>query len=170
MTDAVLQIQHLGAICFNVSDPGAATSNSFPLVVGGGNNAGTIRREPLVVPPGHFYSIVIEGGVPFAPVSLFADFGIVIPQAAFPDPVTNFVLALTPLTGSAGPFVVAFDGVGVFGPPQGITFDANGTFVLPGIQLPFPLFGVPVTLQAVYLDPTSPLGFRLTWAKFPELI
>ena len=75
---------------------------------------------------------------------------------------------MSPLTGSAGPYLVVFDGLGVTGSPSGASFDASGTFTIPGILLPNPPFGVSATVQAVYLDPSSPVGFRLTWARFPE--
>jgi hypothetical protein len=157
-----------GGICMNVSEPGVPVSNSVALVVGTGNNAGTFRREPFDPSPGDLYSIIMEGGAPFAPFTLLADFGVGSPVPGFPDPISNLVLAVSPFVGSAGPFVVVFDGMGIFGPPSGIAYDGSGSFVIPFIPLPNPPFGVAITLQAVYVDPTSPLGFRLTWARFPE--
>jgi hypothetical protein len=152
----------------NVQNGIADVSNSVPLVVGSGNNAATIRRQPLAPAPGSVYAILMEGGPPLAPLTLVADLGTVTPVAAFPDPVTNFVLAVSPLTGSAGPYVVVYDGLGLYGPPSGTAFDANGNFVIPGIVLPNPPLGVSASVQALYVDPTSPLGVRLTWARFPE--
>jgi hypothetical protein len=112
----------------------------------------------------------MEGAPPFATFSLFVDFGTVTPVPAFPDPITDLVLAVSPITGSAGPLLTVFDGLGVFGPATGIAFDGSGTFVIPGIVLPNPPLGLAVTIQAAYLDPTSPIGLRLTWARFPEEI
>ena len=165
---AVPQTQIPGGICVNVQNTIGDVSNSAALVVGSGSNVGTLRRQPLAPSPGDTYAIVMEGAPPFAVFSLFADLGTVNPLPGFPDPVTDLVLAVSPFTGSAGPFLIVFDGLGVFGPPTGISYDGTGTFVIPGIVLPNPPLGLAVTIQAAYLDPTSPIGLRLTWAKFPE--
>jgi hypothetical protein len=165
---SIPQTQIPGALCINVQNNLGEVSNGVALPVGSGNNAGTIRRSPLVPVPGGTYSIVLEGGIPGAPLTLLADLGAVTPLVGFPDPVSNFVLALSPLTGSAGPLVPVLDGLGLFGAPGGFAFDAAGRFVLPGIPLPVPPYGITATLQAAYLDPASPIGLRLTWAKYPE--
>jgi hypothetical protein len=168
LTPAVAQARLPGAICMNVQNTPSDVSNSVPLVVGSGHNAATIRRQPLAPAPGTIYSILIEGGPPLGPLTLAADFGTVTPLAAFPNATANLVLAVSPLAGSPGPFLVVFDGLGVYGPPSGAAFDASGRFVIPGILLPNPPLGVSATIQAVYPDPSSPFGFGLTWARFPE--
>ena len=167
---SIPQTQIPGGLCINVQNTVADVSNSAALIVGSGSNAGTIRRHPLTPAPGEAYSIVMEGAPPFAILSLFVDFGTVTPVTAFPDPITNLVLAVSPITGSAGPLLTVFDGLGVFGPATGIAFDGAGSFVIPGIILPNPPLGLAVTIQAAYLDPTSPIGLRLNWARFPEEI
>ena len=165
---SIPQTQIAGALCMNVENNASEVSNSVPLVVGAGANAGTIRRHPLVPTPGGTYSIVIEGGIPNAPFSLFGDLGTVTPVAAWPHVFANFVLALSPITGSGGPLITVFDGLGVFGPPGPFVLDAAGNFAITGITLPQPALGITATLQAAYLDPASPIGLRLTWARFPE--
>jgi hypothetical protein len=157
-----------GGICFNVQNTVADVSKSVALPVGPGSNAGTIRRQPLAPSPGDTYSILVEGCPPFAPFTLMADLGTVTPVPAFPDATTNLVLAVSPFAGSAGPFYVLLDGAAIFGPSDGAAFDANGSFVLPGIGLPNPPIGITATIQIAYYDPTSPIGVRLTWARFPE--
>ena len=66
--------------------------------------------------------------------------------------------------------IVPFDGIGVFGPGTGMTLDANGSFIIPGLGLPAVPIGINATIQVAYLDPTSPIGIRVTWARFPESI
>jgi hypothetical protein len=169
---SIPQTQIAGGICINVQNnvqnSAADVSNTVALVVGSGNNIGTIRRQPLMPLPGSTYAIMVEGGLPFVPFSLFADLGTVTPLSGFPDPVSNFVLAVSPITGSAGPFIPLIDGLGIFGPATGTSLDASGKFVVPGIYLPNPSVGITATIQVAYLDPSSPIGLRLTWARFPE--
>jgi Subtilase family len=167
---SVPQTQIAGALCINVENNASEVSNSVALVVGAGGNAGTIRRHPLVPTPGGTYAILIEGGVPNAPFSLFGDLGTVAPVSAWPHVFANFVLSISPLTGSAGPLVTVFDGLGVFGPPGPFVLDAAGNFAIYGITLPQPAIGITATLQAAYVDPTSTIGLRLTWARFPETL
>jgi hypothetical protein len=164
---SIPQTQIPGALCINVQN-GVVVSNSVALRCGPGNNQGTMRRDPLVPTPGGFYSLLIEGGAPFAPFTLVGDLGTVTPVPGFPDAANDYVLAVTPATGSAGPLVPVLDGLGLFGPAGPFALDGAGKFTIPGIYLPSPPVGITATLQVAYLDPTSPLGVRLTWARFPE--
>jgi hypothetical protein len=168
LTPDVQQAVLPGGVCFNVASATGDVSGSVALVVESGANAGTIRRHPLAPQPGDSFVWVLEGGLPFAPLTLVADLGVGTPLVGFPDATSNLVLAVSPLTGSAGPLIPLVDGLGLFGAPQGVGYDANGTFVFPPITLPDPPFGITATLQAAYFDPSSPVGIRLTWARFPE--
>jgi beta-lactamase superfamily II metal-dependent hydrolase len=169
LSTEVPQTVRPGGVCVNVQSPTGDVSNSAALVVDGGQNAGTIRRQPLAPQPGTPFVWVLEGGPPLAPVTLVADLGAALPFAPFPDAANNLVLAVSPVTGSAGPLIVLVDGMGLFGPPQGAAYDANGKFVCPLVlYLPDPPLGINATLQAAYPDPSIPLGIRLTWARYPE--
>ena len=63
---------------------------------------------------------------------------------------------------------VLADGMGLFGPPLPIAFDANGRFELPGFVLLNPSLGLSLTVQGVHFDPSAPLGWRIQWARFPD--
>jgi hypothetical protein len=164
------QTQLRGGIAINVQNAVADVSNTLALVVGGGSNQGTIRRQPLMPNPGDLFQVKMEGGTPFMPLTALLDFGTVTPFYPFLDPAQDLVLSVTSLTGSAGPLFPLFDGIGLFLPPDGTAYDATGTFTTPAFALPLPLFGVTFTVQGLYLDLAAPNGFRLTWAKFPETI
>ncbi len=162
----VLQSTRAGAIAFTVENAPNGVSNTVPLLVGGGSNAGTIRRHPLAPIPGQAYSAIIEGGYPSGVFTLAIDLLNPPPVAAWPTPQVDLVLAVT----SSGSIIPLVDGFGLFSQATGATLDANGNFALPGFALPNPPYGFALTAQAVYLDPTSPLGFRLTWARFPDYL
>jgi hypothetical protein len=75
------------------------------------------------------------------------------------------------LFGSPVPLI---DGLGLFGAASPIPFalDPDGTapfgaFVLPGLAKPIPALGLNVAVQAVFPDPASPIGLRLTWILNP---
>lgn len=78
------------------------------------------------------------------------------------------MLAVTPYAGSTGLLVPLVDGFGLFSPATGATLDAFGGYLIPGLVVPNPPFGIDITVQGVYLDPAALLGFRLTWARYPE--
>lgn len=166
-----------GGIAINVANTPFATTRSFILKVGTGGNGGIVTHYPLAepVPPGTTFSVVIEGGTPGAPFSLFYDFTNPAPVTNFPTAAANQVLALTP----AGLGVIV-DGIGIVGPPIGTTlapvpplFPPNplappgGSFTLPGVVSSAVPLGVTITIQAVYLDPAVPGGIKLTWARHP---
>ncbi len=165
---SVLQTQRLGGVAMNVTNGDLAVSGTIPVLVGAGSNYGTLRRHPLAPAPGDPYSIFLEYGYPDAPLTIIVDAGNPTPITPWPDPTSNFVLAVTDLAGSPGPWIPILDGIGIFGPSTGSTFDAFGAFTIPGLSLPNPSLGVDLTAQAVFLDPAAPLGFTLTWARFPE--
>ena len=143
--------------------------DSVALPVGGSwSNQGTIRRAPMDVGPGQPYSMVMEGGSPFAPVTVLADLGVVNPVAPFPTGAENLVISLSPFAGSAGPLIPVFDGLGLFGPAIPFAYDANGKIVVPGFVLPPVPLGISATLQAVYFDPGNPTVLKLTWARTPD--
>jgi hypothetical protein len=87
---------------------------------------------------------------------------------AFPSAAGNFVLAVGPYAGSPGPFIPIIEGIGLHGPPSGATLDANGGFAIPGFVAPDPALGLSLTVQGLYLDAAAPLGFRMTWARWPD--
>ncbi len=160
-----------GGIALSVQN-GAATplavSSAWALTVGTATaNRGTIRLTPLVPAPGETFGIALENCIDGL-FSLYADAGNYPPLAPFPDATTNMVLSVGPLVGTGAPFIPLVEGFGFFGPPSGATLTNGGEFILPPIfTRPNPPIGLDVTLQGVFLDPTSPLGVRLTWARFP---
>lgn len=148
---------------------GSSVSNAVALVVGGGANQGTLRRDPPAAGPGDAFQAVAEGGVPLMPLSLLLDFGAGAPYWPIPTAGADLVLAVGPPTGSTGPVAALFDGLGLFGAPDGASFDAAGEFRSPTFFAPIPALGFVFTLQAIYADPSAPAGFRLTWAKAGEI-
>lgn len=157
-----------GALSVVVAN-GAAVSNALPLVVGGGANLGTLRRHPPTAGPGDPFQAVAEGGVPLMPLTLLIDFGGGAPFWPFPSAAADLVLAVGSPSGSAGPLAALYDGLGLFGAPDGSAFDAAGEFRTAFYAAPSPALGLAFTLQAVYVDPAAPAGFRLTWAKAGEI-
>jgi hypothetical protein len=164
----VPQTQRLGAIVMNVANSPLAVSASVPILTEFGYNVGTLRRQPLAPAAGDPYAIHFEAGLAFAPLTVIVDAGNPLPIGAWPDATSNFVLAVTDLAGSVGPWIPILDGVGVFGPSTGSAYDIYGAFTIPGLVRPSPALGVDLTAQALFLDPAAPLGFTLTWARFPE--
>ena len=73
--------------------------------------------------------------------------------------------------GAIGPglWLPLADGLGLFGPPTGSAFGPAGVIVPFSYTLPDPPLGITVTLQGVYLDPTAPQGYFLTWARRESL-
>ena len=164
------QTQVIGGIAINVQNGVNDDSNGKALIVGAGSNQGIIRRRPLIPNPGDFFQVVMEGGTPFAPMTALLDFGVGTPVYPFLDPVQDLVLAVSPLTGSAGPMLPLFDGMGLFLPTDGSAYDATGTFTTPLLFMPIPSAGLTFTVQGIYLDLAAPNGFRMTWARYPDSI
>ncbi len=167
---SVQQTQSIGGIWISVQNFPTVASNFSEVIVGTGANHGTIGHVPLAdpVPPGVVYSFNMEGCAPNAAFVLSGDTGMPAPIGNWPTAAANLVLSV----GSPGLFPV-LDGIGVYGPAQpGIVTSPNqpgntapgGKFVLTGLTNPNPPLGLHFTLQASYLDPSSPVGFRNTWA------
>jgi hypothetical protein len=163
------QTQRLGGVRINAQNSTTDVSNTAVVRIGGGSNQGTIGRRPLITNPGDTFVAYMDGGAPFSPVTVILDFGTAAPVFPFPDSTWNLVLAVTPLIGSAGPMLVLYDGLGLYGPPNGAAYDANGVFASPPIAWPAPGLGLVFTSQAVYFDAAAPGGIRLSWASWPEL-
>ena len=72
------------------------------------------------------------------------------------------VIGVTEIAGSSSWFPL-FDGLGLFGVPDGTQLDGNGNFESPQIQMPDPPLGATITVQVIYLDASQPLGINLTW-------
>jgi hypothetical protein len=162
----VLQTQRAGGIAINATNPGNQVSVAAALVVSGGSNQGTLRCQPLSPAPGQVFSLVLEEGLPGAAFSIYADLSNPMPWTSWPDSNANFVLAVDPL-GGAGTFIPVVEGLGLFGPSSGATILVDGSFTLPGLVMPTPPLNLTATLQGVFLDPSAPYGFRLTWARWP---
>lgn len=167
---AIPQTQFIGGIAINVQNGVDDDSNGKALIVGAGSNQGIIRRRPLLPNPGDVFQVVMEGGTPFAPMTALLDFGFGTPVYPFLDPAQDLVLAVSPSTGSAGPLLPLFDGMGLFMPPDGSAYDATGTFTTFPLLLPIPAAGLTFTVQGIYLDVAAPNGFRMTWARYPDSI
>ncbi len=171
------QTQVPGGIAFAVENFGTVDSNAKALVVGDGHNQGTIGHWPLLDPlvPGNPFALVIDGGTPNAPLLLSIDTSMPAPITNWPNAAGGMVLSLG-MPGAPG-YTPVLDGIGLFGPAvPGVAFSAaqpgntapGGRFVLPGIVAPSPSPSLSFTMQAAYPDPASPVGFRLTFARWPS--
>jgi hypothetical protein len=157
------QSAYPGALAISVVNTSEAVSNLMPFVFDAGSNAGMIRAQPVAPFAGSDFAIRVEAGLPLAPVTLVADAGGPVPVRNLPPPAHNLVLGVTEAAGSNGPWIAVVDGAGLFGPPAGVFLDASGVLLIPGLLMPSPPANIQVSLQAAYLDPAAPLGFRLTW-------
>ena len=164
---SILGTQRRGAVAIAVENGHFAMSNAMALTVGGtAGNAGTVSRHPLAPYPGEPYSAYLEGGAPNRPLVLLADLSNPTPVTSWPDPSANMILSVRDQPGTNW-FVLA-DGIGIFQMPDGSSCNANGVFELGGFVLPTTPLGIDMTVQGAYIDPSSPVGFRLTWARFPD--
>lgn len=161
-----------GGIAITVENGPSQVSNAVALVIGGGTNAGTIVRAPRAAPPGTPFSFRVEGGIPGAALTLAVDLGTPSVVIGWPTAAADMVLAV-----GTSMLVPLRDGMGVFGTPDGTVFSPmptgtapGGVYVLPGVIAPNPPLGVDIVIQAVYVDPASPTGYRLTWARYPDQI
>ncbi len=160
----------LGGVAIDVQNPGPHLSNTMALVVGSGTNRGTIIRVPLAPPPGAPYAVRLEGGTPGSPVTMSLSLGAPSVQTPWPSPAAPMVLSLDVAT-----LIPILDGLGIFGPAANFAFPSTptttggtSTLTFAGFVAPSPPLGIDITVQAVYLDPASPTGFRLTWARYPD--
>ena len=168
---SVLGALRRGGLAIAVENAHTVPSNAVVCVVGGvGNNAGTITRNPLAPLPGESYGARCENGLPGFPLLLLADLTNPTPVYPWPSPSANFVLSVRDAQPAVpGNWFVLVDGIGVFGAPApGVAYDASGEFTLPGFVLPNPAFGLTITVQGAYIDPGSPVGFTLHWARYPD--
>lgn len=159
-----------GGIAVTAVNFGTVASNTVALPVFGGSNRGTILRNPLQPAPGSAFGYRVEGGVPGQPLSLLISAGETQPLTGWPLPVFDFVLGIDLAT-----MVPVADGMGLFGPPTGAAFTLvpgatapSGVFEIGGFVLPLVPMGIDLSLQGIHLDPSSPVGFRLTWARYPD--
>jgi hypothetical protein len=160
-----------GGVALTVQN-GVALSNTLVLSIDGGANMGSqITDPPAAAPPyGGVYAIILEGGAPSQPFTTFVDMATAPILAPFPDPAANFVLAV----GTSAIFS-PLDGLGILGPPGPFAFGPNvggappgGSFTLAGIAAPAAPTGLVFTVQTLYLDPSSPTGWRLMHAASPR--
>jgi hypothetical protein len=168
LSSTLPQLQQRGAIVLNVVNPGpiiGAASNSFAVRVGsGGSNKGTIGCVPIAPSPGDFCGIGLTGGTAGQPYTLIVDTLNPAPVYPFATPIGDQVLGVGPILGAPG-WLALVDGLGLFGPSTGTAFDAAGTGLAFSFTMPNPPIGIAVTLQGVYLDPSAPAGYYLTWAR-----
>lgn len=165
------QSQLLGAHAITLLNDGSLTSNAVALPVGGvGSNAATYRRDPVAPQPGDAYTALFQGGVAGQPMSVLVDLQSPFVHTVYPIPgiPNDFILNLRPFVIGAPDWFVLTDGTGIYGGIPGFGFDAAGEARLSGITLPNPAVGLSLTIQGAYFDPSSPVGFRMTWARFPE--
>ncbi|HYC78985.1 MAG TPA: hypothetical protein VEI02_15265, partial [Planctomycetota bacterium] len=165
------QARRDGGLALVVRNGGVALSNALALTVGGGANLGVqITDPPTRDLAGQTFAFRIEAVPPGMPFTVFADLAATPFTTGFPTPAVGLVL------GVGGPVTTPLvDGVGLFGPPAGVVFGAGpagatppgGVFVAPGLLAPAAP-AADLTLQTLYVDPTSPLGWRLTWATSPR--
>ena len=137
-----------------------------------GSNQGTPSFFPLGSTPGQSVQFLLDGVQVGVPLTLMVDTA--TPPPIFPllSVPGDLVLGVVP---GAATFFTIVDGLGLFGPadPNGHTSNSTGFpppggfFSMPGFTLPNPPLGVSMSIQAVYTDPTSPFGWRLSWTLFP---
>jgi hypothetical protein len=150
-----------GDIAITLRNPAPATSNTVAFRLATANNAGTVILAPLDSPPGSTVSLQLESGAPGSALAIAAVVGPASPLVAWPTPAANMVNTAF-LYGAT----VLVDGIGIWGPAQpGAAHSSLGVFVIPGVTLPSPPLSVMVEIQALYLDGTSPVGWRLGWAS-----
>ncbi len=157
-----------GGIAISVENAHYAASRAIGLQIGNGRNQGTISRFPLAPSPGEAFNLWVATGRPGAPVVLIADQNPGPPLTGVPNAITNLTLSVRLFGTSATGWHLVNDSIGVFGTPFGWGTAPDGTFYIDNIVLPNPPAGATFTSQAAYLDPTSPIGIRLTWARFPD--
>lgn len=156
--------QFPGAISIAVKNSARRSSHAVPLSVTTSGNQGFLALSPIAPVPGQPFALTIEGVPAAMPYSLLADFSLAPPITGFPSAAANLTIAVSPAT-----LFSVTDGLGLFGPSSGAAFvlDADaptpgGVAGIPGLTMPLPPLGAIATLQAVYLDPSSPIGLRLT--------
>jgi hypothetical protein len=165
-------VQQMGGLGVNVANTLTAVSNPQWISVGGGENRGAVRLEPLDTSPGAPFRLYFEEyeGLFGQPVSLIVDLGSPVPVGSWPDATANMVLGV--LAGSSGPLLSLRDGLGLLGVPDGSALSSltyGGWVESPPLLMPPTPLGVAAYVQAAYLDPSSPVGFRLSWTRRVDL-
>lgn len=155
----------IGGLAIAVRNSAGYQSRPLAITVGGGSNVGVVEMRPLGAGPGATIDIIVDGGLPFAPLTLAVCQGATTLIPSFPDPLANLVLGLPAALDPMFPLLLLVDGNGVFGPQVAAAFDANGTFTLSGIHLPSPASGVGITTQAFWFDASAPAGFQRSWPR-----
>ena len=167
----VLGTQDLGAMAITASNSRPSASNMGVLRVGGvGSNKGIMRRHPLAPAPGEAYALLLEGGRINAPFSLIVDLTNPAAVHPWPDPTADWVLNVRPFPPGTGGWLAILDGAGLYGPPTGHKLDDDGNFNHPFFTMPNPSLGIDMTVQGVFVDPSGPFGYNITWARFPDSI
>jgi len=165
--DTLPGVQQRGGIAIAVENAHTVPSNPLACSVGGpAANAAVGVRYPLAPLPGESYFAHFEGGVPLMPFLCVIDTSNPVPLYPWPNAAGDFVLSVQP---TPGPNIVTLvDGIGVFAPPSGAALDANGHFNIGPWALPNPPLGAQITVQGAFINPAAPLGYTVTWPKFPD--
>jgi hypothetical protein len=166
---SVDQTQVRGGIAITVENAHFAISNTRVVVVGGaGSNQGTLIRFPLDPALGETYSAIMAGGAPGGLLTVILDAANPAPLYPWPSATEGFILSVRPFPPGTPDWLALIDGIGLYGPAQGFAFDGTGEFVVPGFVRPNPAIGLNLTVQGVFLDASSPFGYRLQWGRYPD--
>lgn len=163
-------LQVNGNLALTVRNSSTAFSNVEVFQSGGSSNRGLLVRDPIAPAPGGGYALQATDGTPGSVYTLILDLAPVTTTSLYPflDPIANYSLNVRP----AGPptsWFPLFDGFGLYGPPQPFAvYGPGGSFTVPGFAAPNPPLGIDLTAQALYLDPTVPVGYRMTWARHAD--
>ena len=177
LANSLPQAAFEGGIAINVVNGQNLVSTSWPLIVTLNYpcyalNRGTIGFRPLGYMPGQSIQLFLEGLQPGVPFTLVADAGTPLPFMYWPPAPGPYVLGVAP---GSSTFFSVIDGLGLFGPATslGVTqftlggTPPSGTFFSQSFTTPNPPSGVGVSLQVVYPDFTTSLGWRVSWTRFP---
>ncbi len=156
----------------------AIASNAVGIAVGTAgafDNAGTVSVLPHAPLAGESFMVRVEAPAENVPVTLLIDLG-PLPPFAVPF-APGFDLQIGVLQ---GPTLALADGLGLLGPPNGATLAANdlagavpgprGTLDFYGFVAPPVPFGFTMSLQAIFVDVSSPVFANLTWINFPQTL
>jgi len=160
-------VQQRGGVAIAVENAHTVPSNPKAHSVGGpASNLGIGIRHPLGPLPGETYIAHFENGMPNMPFLCVVDVSNPTPIYPWPNPTGDFVLSVLPYP--APSIIPLVDGIGTFAPPSGATMDPNGHFDLGPFTLPNPPLGIQITVQGAFINPLAPLGYSVTWGKFPD--
>jgi len=170
---AVLTPPHAAGYALSVQNSPGAQSNALALEFGNADNAGAIVRQPPVPAAGATFRWILDGGHAGAPVTFAGAAGSFDPATGVPLPGLNLVVGI-----DAAAAIPLVDGLGLFGATDGTLLTSpdpyagipGGRLVLPPLAMPQAPLGLTFTLQAAWVDPSAPLGFRLSWPKPGETL